>query len=316
MEQVFKDYIIAEHRIRIKGDTLVSLVNHIQGFNSFIASSQGTPMAAFTIKEEESPNMENMEYTFDFEGIKSMFGTHKNGYIFEMKPKDEKPIKLWSETGTKTLYITWQPKEDATTTRLMRFILWIAFGMCTTHLQTIAIHASTITYKERNILFLGESGTGKSTHTRLWKEYIKGTALLNDDSPILRIIDGKPWVFGSPWSGKTPCYKNEKYPLAACVRLSQAPYNKIEKLNTLQAFAAIHPSCPPEFAYDENLYDGISQTLNDLLSQVPFYHLECLPDAAAVKLSFTTIFGSEPNTVTEYVCKDNVQDMKQPPNQQ
>ena len=52
-------------------------------------------------------------------------------------------------------------------------------------------------------------------------------------------------VYGSPWSGKTPCYKAERYPLAGCVRLSQAPYNKIRRLNTLQAYAALHPSAPP-----------------------------------------------------------------------
>ena len=141
------------------------------------------------------------------------------------------------------------------------------------------------------MFFLGESGTGKSTHTRLWRENIEGAVLLNDDSPILRIIDGKPWVYGSPWSGKTPCYKNESYPLAACVRLSQATFNKIERLNIAQGYGALHPSCPPCFAYDDALYDSISGTLSNLLSNVPVYHLSCLPDAAAARLSCETIFG-------------------------
>jgi hypothetical protein len=114
---------------------------------------------------------------------------------------------------------------------------------------------------------------------------------LNDDSPILRIIDGKPWMFGSPWSGKTPCYKNESYPLAACVRLSQAPYNKIHRLSIPQGYAAIHPSCPPDFAYDDALYDFISKTLSDVLEQVPMYHLECLPNAEAAQLSCRTVFS-------------------------
>lgn len=114
---------------------------------------------------------------------------------------------------------------------------------------------------------------------------------MNDDSPILRIIDGEPWIYGSPWSGKTPCYKNESYPLAACVRLSQAPSNRIKKLNIAQGYSALHPSCPPNFAYDDTLYDCISNTLSDLLSAVPIYHLACLPDAAAARLSCTTIFG-------------------------
>ena len=145
-------------------------------------------------------------------------------------------------------------------------------------------------------MFLGESGTGKSTHTRLWRENIEGAFLLNDDSPFLRVEDGKIWAYGSPWSGKTTCYKQERYELKACVRLSQASSNKISKLSILHAYGAIHPSCPPEFAYDETLYDHISGFINQLLSSVPFYHLACLPDRDASLLSFKTIFGYDADT--------------------
>ena len=51
--------------------------------------------------------------------------------------------------------------------------------------------------------------------------------LLNDDSPVLRVEDDVVQVYGSPWSGKTPCYRQECHKLEACVRLSQAPYNRI-----------------------------------------------------------------------------------------
>ena len=79
--------------------------------------------------------------------------------------------------------------------------------------------------------------------------------------------------------------------MVACVRLSQAPYNKIQKLPILQAYGAIHPSCPPAFAYDNALYDHISRFISHLLSTVPVYHLACLPDREAALLSFSTIFG-------------------------
>ena len=157
--------------------------------------------------------------------------------------------------------------------------------------NTVAIHSSCIVYHDKAVLFLGESGTGKSTHTRLWREHIADSFLLNDDSPIIRIEDGKVWAYGSPWSGKTPCYKAERHELKSCVRLSQAPYNQIKKLSVLQAYGAIHPSCPPEFAYDDILYDCIGEFINKLLSAVPFYHLSCLPDKEAALLSCNTIFA-------------------------
>ena len=203
-----------------------------------------------------------------------------------MTPPKGSPLSIWKKDGSNIIYFNGQLMP-----RLVRFALWIAYGLATLPLQTIAIHTSVIQYKGRTVLFLGESGTGKSTHTRLWRENIEGAVLLNDDSPMLRIIDGKPWMFGSPWSGKTPCYKTESYPLAACVRLSQAPHNKIRRLSIPQGYAAIHPSCPPDFAYDDTLYDHISNTISDVLSQVPMFHLECLPDADAARLSCQTVFG-------------------------
>ena len=174
---------------------------------------------------------------------------------------------------------------------LLRFGLWTMFGIVIAPLGAIAIHSSVVVKEHEAILCLGESGTGKSTHTRLWRENIEGSRLLNDDSPIVRIIDGKCIVYGSPWSGKTPCYVNKNVPARAFMRLSQAPYNKIHRLPALSAIGAILPSCPPAFAYDSALQDHICNTVSDIISCTPVYHLECLPDAAAAELSYSTIFG-------------------------
>lgn len=103
-------------------------------------------------------------------------------------------------------------------------------GMMILPYDIVAIHSSCIVYQNKAVLLLGESGLGKSTHTRLWQEHIDGAFLLNDDSPIIQIEGGKVWAYGSPWSGNTPCYKTERYELKGCVRLSQAPYNHIKKM--------------------------------------------------------------------------------------
>ena len=174
---------------------------------------------------------------------------------------------------------------------LIRFGIWIMFGIVIAPLGAIAIHSSVVVKNHEGILCLGESGTGKSTHTRLWRENIEGARLLNDDSPIIRMIDGKAIVYGSPWSGKTPCYVNKHVPVRALMRLSQAPYNKIHRLPALSAIGAILPSCPPAFAYDNALQDHICNTVSEIISCTPVYHLECLPDAAAAELSYSTIFG-------------------------
>lgn len=282
-----KDYQIAGHRIRLEGNEMwINAVACLDGFQPFEVEPEGEPTAYFMLSDEEEPTMTETQYESGVDGITDVFGRYENGYLFVMTPPEGGTLSLWKADDSNIVYF-----KGLLDPRLLLFALWVAYGLATLSQQTIAIHTSVIQYKDRTVLFLGESGTGKSTHTRLWRENIEGAVLLNDDSPILRIIDGKPWMFGSPWSGKTPCYKNESYPLAACVRLSQAPYNKIHRLSIPQGYAAIHPSCPPDFAYDDALYDFISETLSDVLGQVPMYHLECLPNAEAAQLSCRTVFG-------------------------
>lgn len=282
-----KDYLIAGHRIRIEGnEAWMNAVTTLEGFKPFEVEVEGEPLAIFTLTDEPAPAPIEVQYESEVDQIVDRFGRYENGYLFVMNPPVGGTLSLWKENGSNVVYFNGQLMP-----RLVRFALWIAYGLVTMPHQTVAIHTSVIEYRGRTVLFLGESGTGKSTHTRLWRENIEGAVLLNDDSPMLRIIDGKPWMFGSPWSGKTPCYKQESYPLAACVRLSQAPYNKIQRLSIPQAYAALHPSCPPDFAYDDALYDYVSETIGEVLAQVPLYHLACLPDADAARLSCQTVFG-------------------------
>lgn len=283
MEQ---DYLIAGHRIRVEGDRLTQTAEAMPGFAVFKVESDSAPLCRFVESVEEAPSFTNVLYTSETDGIVNRFGRYSEGFLFVMTPHTGESLQLWLDKSRKTAYFSGNFNP-----RLLRFACWIAYGVATAALQTVAIHTSAIVCGGKAVLFLGESGTGKSTHTRLWREHIKDAVLLNDDSPIVRIIDGRPWVYGSPWSGKTPCYKNECYPLAGCVRLSQAPENKIKKLSVIQGYGALHPSCPPDFAYSDELYDCVSSLISSLLSAVPIYHLACLPDADAARLSYNTVLG-------------------------
>ncbi len=272
-------YRIAGHCIRIEGIVLATAVKQIDGFAPFGTDTDETPLATFTIAGTSVPPMTKVLYQTQEDEVENTFGRYSEGYLLTLRQEDDL-LCMWTREGSDVVYF-----QGALTVRLLRFALWIAYGIVVASYGTVAIHTSAIQYRGKAVLFLGESGTGKSTHTRLWREHIPGAELLNDDSPIVRIVEGIPTVFGSPWSGKTPCYKNEQYPLAGCVRLSQAPYNRIERLDTLQAYGALHPSCPPDFAYDDRLYDCISHAIGQVLETVPVYHLACLPDAEAVRMS-------------------------------
>lgn len=166
--------------------------------------------------------------------------------------------------------------------------MMLAYAVNTMALDTLLIHASTIRKDGKGYVFLGKSGTGKSTHSRLWLDNIEGSVLLNDDNPILRITDGIVTVYGSPWSGKTPCYRNESVPLQAVVRLSQAPFNRIRALRPVEAYAALSPSCSC-IRWDNNATNCLHSNVEKVVRSVKSWHLECLPDADAANVCFEAV---------------------------
>ena len=219
------------------------------------------------------------------------FGADAAGYLLEMTPRDgSAPARYRMAYGATEARSDITPGHNPA---LFRFGVWILFNIAALPRGAVAFHSSVIRYRGRGVLFLGESGTGKSTHTRLWREHIPGAELLNDDSPIIRATDSEAFVHGSPWSGKTPCYRNERCPIAAVVRLSQAPHNRIRRLRPIESIGALLPSAPPAFARDERLSDDTCNLLSRVIAQVPVYHLECLPDAAAAQLACDTVFNGK-----------------------
>lgn len=167
--------------------------------------------------------------------------------------------------------------------------LMVLYALATAASGTVLFHAAVVSHEGKGYMFLGPSGTGKSTHARLWLKYIDGTALVNDDNPVVRLAaDGLPVVYGSPWSGKTPCYRNVSYPLGGIVLLSQAPYNNIHRLGGIHAYASLVASISGK-RWDSRVADGLHATENTLASTVPVWHLECLPDEEAAKLCHAQI---------------------------
>ena len=167
---------------------------------------------------------------------------------------------------------------------MLNSALMILFTLATAGKGTLLFHAAVVSQEGKGYLFLGTSGTGKSTHAQLWLKHIEGTDLVNDDNPVVR--DGI--VYGSPWSGKTPCYRNVSYPIGGIVMLSQAPYNKIRRLKGIEAYVAVVESVGSK-VWDNRIAEGQHQTENDLASTIPMWHLECLPDEAAARLCHDTI---------------------------
>ncbi|WP_159634931.1 hypothetical protein [Sphingobacterium composti Ten et al. 2007 non Yoo et al. 2007] len=171
------------------------------------------------------------------------------------------------------------------------FISWycmVAFAQSALLHKCILIHASVVTNDKFGYAFLGKSGTGKSTHSRLWLAYLQGFNLLNDDNPAIRVTNDSILIYGTPWSGKTPCYINDVRPLKGLVRLKQAPYNLFEIRKNKDALLALLPSCSA-IRWNKNLYSTLVNILIDIINLTTIAELQCLPNESAAKLCFNEL---------------------------
>ncbi len=166
--------------------------------------------------------------------------------------------------------------------------LMLIYAFAGSFRQTMLIHASTIRLGDYGYPFTAKSGTGKSTHTSLWMKHIEGAELMNDDNPIIRLINGEPFIYGSPWSGKTPCYRNIRARLGAVTQIERAPANSIERLGPVQAFAVLLPACS-SMKWDSAIYNNLCDAVTRLIETTPIYTLHCLPDEGAALLCHKTL---------------------------
>ena len=161
--------------------------------------------------------------------------------------------------------------------------LMIQYTFATAGLSTLLLHASVTRYQGAGNLFFGVSGTGKSTHSRLWHDFVPGSDLMNDDNPIIRFEDDGCRVYGSPWSGKTLCYRNVVAPVNALVRLEQYPENLITRLEPLQAYASVIAAVST-IRWNHDIMSLLVPTIERVAMTSPCFQLRCRPDEEAVQV--------------------------------
>ena len=168
--------------------------------------------------------------------------------------------------------------------------LMVIYTLCTASHETLLVHSSVVENNRKGYMFLGVSGQGKSTHSDMWVNHIPGSTLINDDNPVIRIAaDGTPIVYGSPWSGKRPIYKNVHYPIGGFASIEQEKENRIHKESIPVAFGILLSSCST-MKFDKDIHIKICGTVSKVLERVPVHTLYCRPDKEAAEVS-SNAFG-------------------------
>ena len=275
-------YKVADHTFCVSGDA--DVFAQMEKYELFSCDA-GEPIFILTVSEGEAVDyLEDARYKIE-ERLVVSGHTANNEAVYEYQWNDETGgwLVCSKDYHEGRLVLTGRHNKRSINSALNKM-----FALSTANKDTAIIHAVAVIYQGLSYLFLGPCGTGKSTHADLWVKYIEGAELLNGDNPVVRIINGRAIAYGSPWSNKQPCYRNECAPIAGLVLLSQAPYNKIRRLNQFEAYMMLMRSINNR-RRDKSNADGLHETENSIASTLPMWYLECLPNKEAAILCQTTI---------------------------
>ena len=279
-----KHYTVAGHGFTV--DAEEAIFNRMEQYTPFLEEENTDSLFTLHVQESATPIIYKEKYRQDELGQLTICGETPDGKTvleYQLQGDAAGWVVCSHDFKEGTLYHTKSFPKFAVNNALMMMYTFI-----TSDKQTTLFHSSVVSYQGKAYMFLGRSGTGKSTHSQLWLKNIEGTELVNDDNPVVRIIDGEARVYGSPWSGKTPCYRNVDYPIGGIVKLKQAPFNEIRRMKAVEAYVALAMSISG-MRWNTKMGDGLHHTENLLTATVPVWHLSCLPDQNAAELCQTTI---------------------------
>lgn len=154
--------------------------------------------------------------------------------------------------------------------------------------DTMLFHGSCVAVEGKGYLFTAKSGTGKSTHTRLWRELFgKRAVMVNDDKPLIRVTEERTEVFGTPWDGKHRLSTNVVVPLKALCILERAEKNEIHQISAKEAYPIllqqVYRPC------DSKALIKTLALLEKMTGLISIWKLGCNMDIEAAQLSYNAM---------------------------
>lgn len=159
------------------------------------------------------------------------------------------------------------------------------------HYKRVVTHGALISYNGKGYMFIAKSGTGKTTHINLWREFFPGTKVINGDKPIIASDNGKITAYGTPWSGKEMLQENTSVPLCGICLITRSKENSIKELEAERILESMLSQVyMPEKIESLNLTMKI---IDDIIRCVPFYELSCNISREAAECAFSALTGEK-----------------------
>lgn len=154
--------------------------------------------------------------------------------------------------------------------------------------NTLMLHGSAVAVDGKAYLFTAPCGTGKSTHTRLWRELFGERAVMvNDDKPFLQITPDCVLAYGSPWSGKHGLASNVCVPLKGICLLRRGIENEIHRTSQQGLLDLLR--CQVYIPADEALAASAISLLDELTEMVPLWEMSCNKELAAAEVAYSAM---------------------------
>ena len=282
---------VAEHlfEINMKQGEVLTMIPSLE---PFLTEDEGSPLFSLTVDNDIAPSWRGTRVGF-FPCPSASFEVYRQdngGYQILVLEDGKIPCAfIQSDSEYRNFSIATRGSRQDMAFGLENSLM-VIYTLCTASHETLLVHSSIVENNSKGYMFLGVSGQGKSTHSDMWVNHIPGSTLINDDNPVIRIAaDGTPLVYGSPWSGKRPIYKNVHYPIGGFASIEQEKENRIRKESIPVAFGILLSSCST-MKFDKDIHIKICGTVSKVLERVPVHTLYCRPDKEAAEVS-SNAFG-------------------------
>lgn len=155
--------------------------------------------------------------------------------------------------------------------------------------DTFLFHCSAVEVDGKAFVFSAPSGTGKSTHTKMWREYFGSRAvMINDDKPLIQIKKDAIYVCGTPWCGKHGIQTNKKVPIQGICFLQRGKENKIRQISVLDAYPNLYKQTYQPIDKKDKMLKTLS-LIRRLTERIPFYEMQCNISKQAAEIAWNAM---------------------------
>lgn len=286
---VLRHYRIAEHpfALLLPPDIIPEAV--LEAYAPFqVENETDTPLFTLSVTEDESifpPVTETLSYIEKGYGTITLFHAARGGVLICLAlPGNPSCCLFYSDIENREVIIRLNGNAEEQMYGLNNSVM-LAYTFLTASMKTLLVNASVMECNGQGYLFPGRNGLNhfNRMHCLLWLKHIQGCAVLDSDTTVIRIIEGKSYVYSTPWNERELCRCNSRCPLDAVIQLLQSSRNRITPLSQPAAYASLL-SAGWSMKWSDRMVDSMHSVLDALTLCTRAFRLECIPGEEAVAL--------------------------------